>query len=290
MNVIKDGDAGGANPLLARQREAEAHFERAWLKDPDQFNPAGKPEEEIRVERTVKLIEDHFPKEGISIVDLGSGFAPVARALAEKGRAVLCTDIASGALQHIPEDPHLTKEKQGLPSTTLDDSRYDLCLALEVIAELDRRDLRLAVAELCRIIKNDGRVVLSSALDINSEDALERLVNVLETEFKIERLERIHLVWYLRLHRFLSGPARGMKRSLLLKLFCAPLALLFAPLLFLLKKRATVNFLERFCRFVSREKGTSLVILVCKRRPLLEEKHEPALPDRAPFRREVRWE
>ena len=100
-----------------------------------------------------------------------------------------------------------------VPRTKLDDMRYDVVLAAELIAYLPPDEYRLFMSEMCRLVKRDGFVVCSTAIDINSEDALVRFAELFETEFQpIKWVVSYDRLW-IRLSDFLEAPRRFTKAS-----------------------------------------------------------------------------
>ena len=154
-------------------------------------------------------------------------------------------------------------------------------------------------------------------LDIYSEDALERFVNLVETEFRISHWVLRHHALHLRLLHFLKAPSKffkawkdpekrkiglakrtGWARSwfkinstLLPILLWAPLSWILTPIVYLFEQSSPLLlFLEKICKLFQGDRGISHATFVGTRRPLFEEKKEPPLPDRPPFHRERKWE
>lgn len=321
LSIIDTAPSGQKQPTnqgrKERMIEAEAYYERLWLKKPQRFDPNANAIGRDRIAHTVSIVEQLFDMKGLKILDIGCGNGTLADIFAKEGAQVVASDIASNALKRVPDHENITKKQAALPETSFPDDEFDLCLCAEVIAEINHADYRMTMAELCRVIKPHGRVVVSDALDIHSEDAFLRFQKLAETEFKILHWKRSYHALYIRILGFLKGPKKffnawrdpkkrkeGLKHRHGLKkwwfkinsrafpaVFWAPLHFLLIPVITLMEKSQWVlNFFEKLCRFFQPENGISHVIFVGKRRPLLQEHDEPPLPDRPPFKREVKWE
>lgn len=319
LTIVQMDDKGPStftsDNLETRLKESEARYERIWLNHPERFDPSRNALGRLRIELTTQLIEDHFELKDLQVVDIGCGNGTLSKILADRGAKVLATDIASNALKLVPDE--LSKEQQHLPKTSLKDDQYDLCLCTEVIAELDHRDFRLAIAELSRIIKPEGKAVISAPIDIYSEDALIRFRKLAETEFKILNWQPSYHSLYLKKLHFIKAPKnffnawrdknkreKGIKERRGLRqwwfkinsiaipaLFWAPVQVILSPLIYFFEQNRTmIVIFEKICYLFQNDRGISHVIFVGKRRPLLEEREMPPIPDRPPFRKEVLWE
>jgi len=313
-NQQKSSSQGGLNSRLV---EAEAKYERLWHLKPERLDPGRSAIGSDRVKHTISIVEQLFDMKDLSILDIGCGTGALAIAFAKEGSRVTAADIASNALKLVSEHPNITKVQAALPKTPFSDDEFDVCIAAEVIAEMDHRDYRLAMAELCRLIKPDGRVICSNSIDIYSEDAFIRFRKLAETEFKILHWKFSYHALYLHILHFLKAPSkffkawrhpdkrdkglkhrRGLSRwwfkinsTLVPALIWAPISWILSPAVYTFEKSELIlHFFEKICRFFLSERGISHVIFVGKRRPLLEERDEPPIPDRPPFKREVRWE
>jgi 2-polyprenyl-3-methyl-5-hydroxy-6-metoxy-1,4-benzoquinol methylase len=313
----KTETVNAVNKIKQRKQEAEAKYERIWLTRPKRFDPNSNAIGRERIKTTLAVIEQLTDPEGLEIIDIGCGCGPLARALAEKGAKVTASDIAQNALKRIPEHPNIEKKQDALPITAFEDDKYDLCLCAEVIAELDHRDFRLAIAELCRVIKPEGQVLCSTPIDIYSEDAFDRFAALAETEFKIHTWMTNHYALYLKMLHFFKAPSKffnawhdknrreeGFKHrhglylwwfkinsTTIPALIWAPIKIILSPLVYFLEQnRLCMKFFEKLCRFFQQDRGISHATFIGKRRPILEERHEPPIPDRPPFKKEIKWE
>jgi len=302
--------------VKSRRKQAEKKYEALWKHFPDRLNPERNGMERMRIERSVKLIEKHLPVEKLQILDIGCGDGTLTNRLS-KG-TVEGVDIAEEALSILKKNyPEINTRQDALPETALDDDAYDLCLSSDVIAELHPKDRRLAMAELGRLIKQEGVLFISTPIDYRSEDALQRFVQLVETEFK-------PIAWKMSFHSFtikllnlFKAPHRyfrGWKEPDYGKLrlegregfsrfwtrfnqqigwLWFPLKILFYPFVYLLEQQETViRFMEKLCCTLKGESGITHLMVMAKRRPLedLDEEEEFIPPDRKPFKKEMKWE
>lgn len=281
----------------SRREEIQATMERLWREDPSQFDPNRDAIQRERVQKTMGIINELIPLLNDKFaVDLGCGGGELSRLIRDAGFKVEAIDVSSIALQYLKANPieNIKAIQDCLPMTRLDDDRYDLVLCTEVIGYLKPLEYRLLFAELSRLIKTHGFVVCSTALDIDSENPLENLISLAETELTIDKWSLSHHMLYIRLCRFLETPSRYIEAyqspqktkkdkkttligNLWFKLNTAmPLIIiwkgfnLFAkPLANSLKQSPfMMNRLEAICRFLWNDSGISGVILRGKRRPL----------------------
>lgn len=241
-----------SNARSSKRAIEETNFENKWAHDPNQFNP-----------RLTALKRDYFEKikscftqeiAGKSCVDLGCGSGELAQFLADLGANVTAVDISPTALKSF-NDPKIRKEQHFVPYTTLPDDHFDYVIAANLIAELPEAEHRLFFSELSRIVKPDGKVILSTPLDINSEDALQKLIYLAETELEIDNL----LLSYNRLY------IRGLS-------FFKHFGKWYENQDWLLKS------LEMATQFIYDQEGVSYAILIGHRKCLFEptpEDHRP---------------
>lgn len=236
----------------SKRQIEETNFENKWTENPGQFNPY-----------LTALKRDYFTKikscfseeiAGKSCVDLGSGSGELSKFLSDLGANVTAVDISQTALKTI-NDSRIQKEQHFVPYTTLPDDGFDYVIAANLIAEIPEAEQRLFFSELSRIVKPDGKIILSSPLDINSEDALQKLIYLTETELEIDTL-------HLSYHRLYI---RGLK--------------LFKKLgSWYENQDALLHALEKITQFLYDSEGASYVILIGKRKCLfepIEESHRP---------------
>lgn len=260
-----------------RREEALEKFNQLWEKDPDQFNPDRNVMEKERIRKTLALIEDFFSPLNRQVADLGCGYATISQKLCREGAAVLAVDVATVPLALLKDKniDNLSTRQDYVPRTILADDFYDLVISTEVIAFLPPDEYRLYVSELARIVKSNGCVVCSTAIDIFSEDALQRFANLAETEFKIEKWEFSYHYLYIRLRNMLTAP--------IFKNLLSPLVN------FVDRSRWLLNSLEKISRFFWADAGISHAIFIGTRRPLLEAPPPEELPVERKQKRQV-WE
>lgn len=301
-----------------RKQEAEAIFEKKWHHDPNQFNPHRNSQERERITRTWALLIQFFSPANTIVADLGCGWGIFSHQLRDAGAEVHAVDISSLALNKLKEKntDNIKTFQQYIPRTTLKDDFYDLVMSTDVIAYLHKDEYRLFFAELSRLIKPDGYMICSTPLDINTEDPLERLIAMAETEFIIEQWQLSHHKWTIRLHDFFKAPARfvrgwkkksyrdqqlSMRHSIsywwfrinsTLPLACLwwGISLLTAPVAnFINQKRSLLLFLEKACRFIESESGISHAIFIGKRKPIQPPLPEEELPKERKHKKQL-WE
>lgn len=313
-----------SSSLTSRRNENEALFERRWLLNPSEFDPEKDCMGRERITRTWDLLIQTTHLKEKKIVDIGEGTGVFARKLHDAGASVLIIDIASNAIRYLKEKGldqlGIMLSQDSLPKTKLADDAYDVVVCLDVIADLRPEDFRLAIAELCRIVKSSGFLICSTPLDIHAEDALPRFVELVTSEFKVHEWRLTYHALYLRLLDILKTPEfyykswkeKGYrdqelkKRRLLSKWwfqlnssflfahFWKGMSILMSPLKhLLLQNRSLLLILEKTCNFLYGDNGVSHVIFIGQRRPLFESmppRAERNLPDRPPFKKERMWE
>ncbi len=285
------------NSQNAWRSEARARFERLWLLNPEQFNPLRNCMERERIERTWSLAVEFLPLKNKLVADLACGAGVMTQRLKEAGARVHALDIASIPLKILQEKvPQVDQTfQQCLPHTTLEDDAYDMVFADEVIAFIPPQQLRLFMSELSRLIKPDGYVICSTALDLNTQDPLARFESLTETEFKIHKWVCSHHRLHIRLRNFFSAPGRyarananpeyrqqelqkrtGFSQKWLrwnsespLVLFWKVVQLVSNPIAHLFKQnRFLLLFLEKICRTLWGNLGISHATFIASRRPL----------------------
>jgi 2-polyprenyl-3-methyl-5-hydroxy-6-metoxy-1,4-benzoquinol methylase len=190
-----------------RTKEMQAKFERLWLLHPEQFDPL----ERERLERTWQLLTDHTSLKDKQIVDLGCGRGIFSRRMRDAGAKVKAVDIAENALKAFQKEDKeyiIYLQQDAMPNTSLPDQSYDVVICTELIAHLYPDDYRLFFAELARIVRTDGYLVCSSAIDIHSDGGRERLAALTQTEFDLVGEVVSYHALYLHLKWFFQAPAR----------------------------------------------------------------------------------
>lgn len=314
LNIISVSSSKGSSSRINRQKEMQAKFERLWLKDPEQFNPLRNCFERERIERIWTLLAE-VPLHHKQAVDIGCGAGILSLRLRDAEAHVTAVDIAENALKrmHGEEFRQITLKQDAMPTTSLPDQAYDIIVCTELIAELPREDYRLFFAELARLIKPDGYLICSSAIDIHSDEGVQRLLDLAHTEFDIIQSKTSYHALFIRLKHFFEAPSRFIAawRDPQLKqkelqtrtslqrwrfwLQTSPFFIwlwyalepLTRPILRVFKNsRSWLLRLEKICRFVWDEKGINHYIFLAKRRPLI--KVDPQdIPIEKPKRKEI---
>jgi len=271
-------------------------YERKWL-------------EQITRERILELL-DRNSLQGKLVADIGCGNGFLAKTLCQWGATCDACDIS---LKQLPQLPNLHPIQTFLPETNLADTAYDLVLCIDTIAELNPRDYRIAMAELCRILKLQGEAILSTPIDIYSQDALERFLGLVQTEFTILDLKFSYHYLYIKLTNLLEIPKKYWKgyQNPLTNLSkigqfwhqinsSFPLAWIWGGVQWItgffqkivLEHKTTLLFLESISRFFWDKQAISHVIVKCHRKPLIPPENTmlTGRPNRPPFLREKRWE
>lgn len=285
-------------PKTNRQ-EVQAQFEKLWHRDPKRFDPLKDCMGRERIARTLAVIDCVCPVSAKKAVDLGCGSGVLSRKLRDVGAQVTAVDIAKNALEnfHREDDENITVIHDCVPHTKLDDGSFDVVICTDVLGYLKPREHRLFISELTRLVKDDGYIVCSTPIDVHSEDALERLSALAETELTISKWKLSYHRYYIWWLDFFKAPMRfaragkendyrekALSQRFYLgkwwfKINSSPvigdvwsyLQHLSKPVYHWLQQNPTVmRFCEKMCRFVCNESGISHVIFVAQRRPLME--------------------
>lgn len=311
--------AKNSKTKLAPRDEAQAKFERRWLKDSDQFNTQRNAVERERIDRIERLINKNFNPLNKTIVDLGCGDGVLAERLAAAGATVQAVDIAQNCLKRLEKKarPGIFLSQEFVPRTLLSDYQYDLVIAADLIADLSPQYFRLFFSELARLGKKEGKVVCSTAVDFDSDDSLEKFVTLAETEFTVEdHLFSYHRL-YIKLMEFLKRPswyvtlAKDLelqneeltklktpfsKRwfrwmiSPLMRIIFQTLNWMLTPFIhYIEQSKRILLWFEKVTKFIWDNEGISHVILICQQKPLVV----PATTTEKPAERKGRkqiWE
>jgi 2-polyprenyl-3-methyl-5-hydroxy-6-metoxy-1,4-benzoquinol methylase len=274
-------------------REAtQARFEREWHRNPSQFSSDRNIKEKERIARTLDFIQQHVKLEKSLVADLGCGQGTLSKRLRDFGASIDAVDIAKNALSQLSGEESIKPVHACIPNTILNDSHYDLVVCTELIGHLPSRERRLCFNELSRLVKRDGFIVFSTSLDIHSNDALEQLILLAETELEILDCRLSYHGLYLRLCNLLETPFHfykasqdnSFKKAMLqdkhsiwklwfkvnssppLNYFWGLLSLAARPILKRFKNsRSLLLFLEKFAH---RSHSLSHIIFLAKRKPL----------------------
>lgn len=198
LAIIETSVVPSSGQRVSSRHIQEALFERRWHQNPEQFDPARSARTSIEAQRLL----DKLPlKAGKRALDLGTGYGHIAKKLYEAGMYVDALDISLNALRRL-NNQQVNLIQDYFPYTKLEDGAYDLVVANNLIAELPEVERRLAVSEINRLLKLSGIAIISTPIDIYSEDALIRFIKLLETEFDIDELTLSHHALAIRLPLF----------------------------------------------------------------------------------------
>jgi 2-polyprenyl-3-methyl-5-hydroxy-6-metoxy-1,4-benzoquinol methylase len=297
-------------PKSSRRAEIKQEMEALWQEDPRQFDPNRDAMQRNRIANTFSLIQQLAPLQGKRVADLGTGFGVLACKCREAGAYVDAVDIASQPLEKLraKKIEGITPLQECMPATSLKDDFYDLVLCTEMVGYLKPKEYRIAISELSRIVKKEGRVVCSTPLDLKSDDALERFLALFETEFTICATFFSYDFLLLKLCSFFEAPSKIVKnaKSPVLKkqsrwrskalyskpsvFVCRLIGLLFEPATNLLRQSEWIrNRLEKLSRLLWQQSGISHVIVAGERHPLNFPLPKKELPQEPKHKREV-WE
>lgn len=232
-------------PRLSRREQAELNYDQKWREDPTQFSQMRSARSRLLFERAKQLIAKTRIQK---VCELGSGCGALTKFLQKSGLQVDAVDISTLALNTLSFLPDTQKVHAYVPYTPLPDRHYDLVLALDLIAELPKDEQRLCISECARLLKPEGHVLLSTPLDIYSEDPLPRFLYLVTTEFTVEEMIFSH-------------------HSLQIKLLNG--ASLLPPLKNWLKQsEQLLSVCEKISSFLEEPKDASHVIVMGKKKPL----------------------
>jgi len=263
------------------------------------------------------LVQDKCDPETTVVVDLGCGDGVLTARYSDKVKHVDAVDVASNALKRVKGDnrKNIQLLQDCLPHTKLKDDFYDIVNSTEVIAFLAEKDYRPYFAELSLLAKCAG-LVCSSPIDYNSEDALQRFVELAKTEFKDMHWTFSYHAYHIRLYDFFEAPWRFVEvkgdpeyfQKALSKRYAlnrwwfdwnstairgalwSPISYLCSPLVRKMKQiKSLMLRLEKICQFIAPQSGITHVIFRGQRKPAYEELRPEQQPSAGKQKREV-WE
>ncbi len=301
-----------------RRHEFQAHFDKAWHRHPEQFDPQRNSMERERLERTQKLVLRHMDLQGKTIADLGCGSGVLTRMLRSKDTLADAVDISEVALKELQkaDDTGIHPIQDFVPATKLKDDHYDLVVSTELIGYLPEELFRLYFSELARVVKPEGLVVCSTAVDIHSDDSLERFHSLAGTEFEpLEWLFSYHRLtlqllnfFKASLHFVQAAQDPECRHSELKKrtgtgrwwfsVNSSPagslpwriIQYLFYPIVYLLSQhRTTLIVLEKICRIIYGDSGISHALFIGKRKRVFQPLQNASPPVEMKHKKQV-WE
>lgn len=252
LKQINANEATYTSAKRPSKRDASlAKYNRKWELDPESFAPFKSSLKRDYFKQVINALSD---VKGKTCLDLGSGYGTLSKRLADLGAKVTAVDISEIALSRLEDHLEIKKIQDFVPYTTLEDNAYDYVIAANLIAELPEDEHRLFFSEVARLIKPQGKVVISTPLDVNTEDALARFLYLAETELIIESFHFCYHRLYIK----------GM-------LALNKLKKIANPIIQWLQNRDLFLFaLEKVTKFLYDEEGISYVVIVATRRPLLD--------------------
>lgn len=306
LNIINKNEkitkiSSSPSPTSSRLHALKAKLERMWLIFPEQFNPLRNAMERERMERIWNLLTENIPLDvfpTLKILDIGCGSGEFSRRLKQTGAHVEALDIAENALKEFKKkgDLGITLHCEAMPFTKIPDRSYDIILCSEVIGFIPQEDYRLFFAEIARILRPQGCVLCSTAIDMQTEEGVERLLELAQTELIIIEETKSYHSFYLKLKTFLKTPrsfveggndphqrkreidkrvglSRGwyaVNSSPFFSWIWKIPSLLTDPLYHRLRQNRNILLkLEKLSRFFSDEEGVSHYMFLGKIRPLL---------------------
>lgn len=301
-----------------RRLETQGVMERLWHNDPNKFNPNRDCMERHRIELTFDAICCKGPLQNKRVADLGCGTGILAIKLANEGAHVDAVDVATNALEIVKKNHHplICTVHDCLPNTKLNDNHYDFVVCTDLIAYLNPSEQRILMAELARLVKTEGTVIISTALDIDTDDPLERFASLGETEFIIETWALSYHRLLIKLLRFFDTPAfydsahsdkekfrheldkrHGfLKWWFMLNTSAIPalgwkaISFLTNPIANILRQNTKLmHFLDKISRLLWNEDAVSNAIFVGKRRPLTFPLPSNEIPKEMKHKRQL-WE
>ncbi|MDP1881121.1 MAG: class I SAM-dependent methyltransferase [Parachlamydiaceae bacterium] len=325
LNIVKnDHSDSSSSPSRkhlvknAKLKEIQAIFERRWLLNPEAFDPLRNCMTRECLERTWSLLIQTINPLEKKAVDIGCGMGVLSKRLHEaKVSQITVLDIAENALKRLKETnlENIQYACEAMPFTTLADQHYDIIICTDLIGEIPQEYHRLFFAELSRLISADGDLVFSSSIDIDSEGGVDKLKELIKTEFDLTHEILSFHVLYLRLKKLLRYPylctegwsdltfrekelnqRKGLNRAwywinttpILVWLWYVMNPIAHRLLHILKNNRTILLFLEKICHFISDQDGISHVIFIAKRRSL-QPINPKDIPITKPGKKEI-WE
>ncbi len=250
LNIVSEEVSATNSGKSSPKTEAQATFERLWLREPEKFDTGRNVIERVRIERTKAFLEKLFPVG--SAVDLGVGDGAIAKFLVEKGVEVTGVDIAKNALKRLEGTEKLVLKQDYVPYTALPDGAFDLVISMDLIGSLPKKEYRLFVSELVRLSSRDGMIVCSTPIDVHTDGGLDMFVSLMETEIELEDGEYSYHRLYIRIVEVLEK----IKMTWLAKL--------------LKQSRWFLLGCEKISRIVWQKDGISHVIFRGKKKPIMD--------------------
>jgi 2-polyprenyl-3-methyl-5-hydroxy-6-metoxy-1,4-benzoquinol methylase len=201
--------------LEGRERSQRQLYEekaqKIWANVPaEKLDPSKNVLGRVRIERTLQLLKSAAFLQGGSLVDLGCGSGYLAFLLGSSGSHVKAVDVVNNIMHHHVQ---VTFYHACLPYIALFNDTFDGVILSDVIAEIDPSLHRLALSEVARLVKSDGWVLFSTPLDLTSEDARQKFLQLIHTEFEIDGIVESYHRLYIVLLRWFKAPLRFVRAS-----------------------------------------------------------------------------
>lgn len=202
----------------------------------------------------------------------------------------------------------LENQSRPLPILNLPSKQYDFLLCIDVIANLKPKEQRLLLMEIARVIKEEGKILISSSLDFKTEDPAVRLANLIQTECVIEESAFFNERLYYSLHHILTASEKfiesskdpryraekiasrkGFARRWFQMNSVKPLLYIWralSPVLLFLKRALNRPMLEKVSHLFYQESGISYALFLAKVKPVIESTEV----ERIPKFKEKKWE
>lgn len=293
---MKDKETNRVSRNDLFEQVQRARWERYWLREPkEKLDPLLTAFGRSRVKRSLDLLNKWVPfQKPAQVGDLGCGSGAFSKALKESGLEVVAIDVASNALKHL-EKSGIVTHRECLPYLKLAEHLFDITLCTDVVAEIEPSLHRLFVSEIARVMKSESWVLLSTPLDLYSENALEAFLALVKTEFEILEIVPSYHCLHYHLLCFWGAPSKFVRGSEDLEFrkkelierrrlsrlwfalnstkwtlfFWRPINALTRPIVALLQQNPRlINFLEKTSKMVWKGKACTHIALIGKKRKL----------------------
>lgn len=199
-------------PKTSREN-VQARFDREWLLNPAQFNPERNIREKVRIERLLNFTGKHLDICNMRIADLGCGYGMLSKQFRDRGAHIDAVDISKIALSHVKNEKGIHPVQAFIPHTHLNDNEYDLVVCTDLIGCISSREHRLLMNEIARLVKKEGFILFSTSIDIDSHDALEKLIALIQTEFEVQHYSLSCHSKFIRIKKIFSAPEKFSQAS-----------------------------------------------------------------------------
>lgn len=198
------------NPRPSLRESLQQHVLQLWEEEPGQFDSRKTALQRSHLEAIWQSILQLGELKDLRVADLGCGWGILSKRLVDAGAKVTAVDLSPMALEKTRSlcGDRVNTICSVLPRSLLDDSSFDLVLCCDVLAHLPLRDHRLLMSELARLVSKEGWILLSTPLDIRSQDSLQSLDALAQTELDICGYHLSYHSHFIKIQRLLSLPLR----------------------------------------------------------------------------------